>query len=86
MLLSIDEIKKQFPDEWILLKIEESDATSPKNGEVLLHGKDYLELCYKSSDVAKNVLTTIIFTGASTKNRKWLKSIRLQDSQKMIWL
>jgi hypothetical protein len=81
MKLQIDEIKKQFPDEWVLLKIDKLRSTSPQNGEVLLHGKDYLELCYKSSEVAKDVLTTIIFTGTPTKNRKWLKSIRLSENQ-----
>lgn len=84
MSLRIEEIKEQFPDEWVLLKIDESDAASPQNGEVLLHGKDYLELCYKGSYIAQNILTTIIFTGASPNNRKWLKSIRLPESQPKI--
>lgn len=83
--LTIEQIKAQYPDEWVLLSIDESEADlPPQKGNVLLHSKDYLELCYKGSEIAKNILTTIFFTGETAKNRKWLKSIRLQENPKKI--
>lgn len=72
--ISFEQIKTQYPDEWVLVKIED-EATQSKSGVVLLHGKDYLEICYKSSEIAKNFLTTILFTGEQNKKRKWLKAI-----------
>ena len=77
LVLSMDQIKTAYPDEWVLLK--PAEAKGHQSGEVLLHGKDYLELCYKSSEVAKGFLTKMLFTGEPTKNRKWVKSIRLQE-------
>lgn len=85
-VLTIAEIKAQYPDQWVLLAVAD-DYNSKKQleqGVVLLHGKDYLELCYKGSEIAKNQLTTILFTGEKNKNRKWLKSIRLQETPKTI--
>jgi hypothetical protein len=81
--LNIEQIKQHYPDEWILLKIEE-ETTHPSHGEVLFHSKDYLELCYKGSEIAKNILTTIFFTGEQNKRRKWLKATRLQEQPKTI--
>jgi hypothetical protein len=75
-VLTIEQIKTQYPNEWVLLSVEESEKR-PEKGSVLLHGKDYLELCYKASDISKGYLTTILFTGKTTKKRKWLKSTRL---------
>ena len=84
-ILTIDQIKLNYPDEWVLLRLEESQAnTRPEKGSVLLHGKDYLEICYKGSEIAKDFLTTLLFTGTTTKNRKWLKSIRLNENPKTI--
>jgi hypothetical protein len=84
-VLTIEEIKAQYPDQWVLLSLPNSDALErPDKGSVLLHGKDYLELCYKASEIAKNVVTTILFTGEPTKNRKWLKSSILREKLAMI--
>lgn len=77
-ILSIEQIKAQYPDEWVLVGLDEAEQTRPQKGTVLLHGKDYLELCYKGSEIAKNTLTTILFTGAPVKKRKWVKVNRLQ--------
>lgn len=85
-VLTIAEIKAQYPDQWVLLAVAD-DYNSKKQleqGVVLLHRKDYLELCYKGSEIAKNQLTTILFTGEKNRNRKWLKSIRLQETPKTI--
>ncbi len=84
-ILTIDEIKAQYPDEWVLLSLANSDILArPDKGTVLLHSKDYLELCYKASEIAKNIVTTIFFTGEPTKNRKWLKSSILRKQPKTI--
>jgi hypothetical protein len=72
--LSIEQIKAIYPDEWVLLDLDGQEATKIQKGIVLLHGKDYLELCYKSSEIAKNHLTTILFTGTQNHNRKWLNA------------
>jgi hypothetical protein len=76
---TIEQIKQEFPDEWILLGIDHHSLNIVESGTVLLHGKDYLELCYKSSEIPKKYLTKIIFTGPQTHNRKWLKATRLSD-------
>lgn len=77
-ILTIDQIKTQYPNEWVLLSVEDSEVIKrPEKGSVLLHSKDYLELCYKASEVAKDYLTTMFFTGKINKKRKWLKSTRL---------
>jgi hypothetical protein len=77
-ILPLEQIKQLYPNEWVLLSIEEDEPIKrPEKGGVLLHSKDYLELCYKASEVAKDYLTTILFTGKTNKNRKWLKSTRL---------
>ena len=77
-VLTAEQIKVKYPNEWVLVGIDEKDAElRPFKGRVLLHGKDYLELCYKGSEIARNYLTATFFTGESTKKRKWLKSIRL---------
>ncbi len=84
-ILTIEEIKMQYPDEWVLLALDNSDVLKrPESGSVLLHSKDYLELCYKASEIAKNIVTTILFTGEASKNRKWLKSTILQEKPKTI--
>jgi hypothetical protein len=80
--LTIEQIKSEYPNEWVLLGLAEQSQT--ESGEVLMHGKDYLELCYKSSEMPKDYLTKIFFTGIQTHNRKWLKATRLNDKQKTI--
>ncbi|MDZ7898641.1 MAG: hypothetical protein U5N85_11540 [Arcicella sp.] len=91
--LSIEQIKAIYPDEWVLLDLDGQEATKIQKGIVLLHGfflgeekffpkpnsrvKDYLELCYKSSEITNNHLTTILFTGTQNHNRKWLNATRL---------
>ena len=80
--LTIDQIKTEYPDEWVLLGLDGENQSHIDHGEVLLHGKDYLELCYKSSEIPKTQLTTIIFTGTQNHNRKWLKATRLNEKPK----
>jgi hypothetical protein len=71
-ILTIKEIKNLFPDEWVLLSLV--NALSKSNeGIVLFHSKDYLELCYKGSEMPNKTLTKIFYTGEKKQNRKWLK-------------
>ena len=78
-VLTFDEIKKLYPDEWILLEVSHDTSVTNLSGIVLFHGKDYLELCYKGSEIAANILTKTIYTGEQNHNRKWLKASRLKD-------
>lgn len=77
--LTIEEIKAAYPNEWILLGNPQTVLANVLSGILLFHGKDYLEVCYKGSELGANYDSrTIIFTGETKqKNRKWLKAIRL---------
>ncbi len=77
-VLSFDEIKKLYPDEWILLGLSDTLSTPNPSGIILFHSKDYLELCYKGSEIAQDILTKTIYTGEKKQNRKWLKATRLK--------
>jgi len=79
-VLTYDEIKVLFPDEWVLLAVKDAKVATLKSGVVLLHGKDYLEICYKGSEIAKEQLTTIFYTGEKPKNRKWVSLTRLSET------
>lgn len=80
---SWQEIRSEFPNEWVLLQLAQKEDFERKRGTVLLHGKDYLELCYKSSEVKKEPYTTIVFTGdPKPAMRKWMKLTVLRDTQK----
>ena len=78
-VLTFEEIKKLYPDEWILLGLSHVMSATNLSGTVLFHGKDYLELCYKGSEIAPNILTKTFYTGEQNHNRKWLKASRLKD-------
>jgi hypothetical protein len=82
-ILTIEEIKHLFPNEWILLGLENNSVKNDA-GTVLFHSKDYLELCYKGSEIAQNTLTKIFYTGEQNHNRKWLKATRLKGLPKTI--
>lgn len=81
-MLTYEAIKTKFPDEWIVLGISGIEQAAARTGVVLLHGKDYLELCYKASELPKHQLTTIFFTGAQQHYRKWMKVSRLSESHR----
>ena len=83
-ILTLDEIKKQFPDEWILLNVSSQNQLPDTKGIVLWHSKDYLELCYKGSEIAKDILTKTIYTGEQQTSRKWLKATRLKEQAQTI--
>ena len=50
--------------------VADAEHATARTGIVLLHNKDYLELCYMGSEIAKDKLTTIFFTGEQQQHRK----------------
>ena len=71
--LNINDIKKNFPDEWVLLgnPIMDDSKIDVVSGVPIYHSKDKKEVCYigrdKTSDFDK---ITIIFTGTLKPTRK----------------
>ncbi len=86
--LTIAEIKLLYPDQWVLMRLNEEELISSedfKGGVVLLHGKDRLEIAYKGSELPKGYLTRTFFTTPTKNhNRKWLKVTRLKEMSKTI--
>lgn len=81
IILLIDEIKKAYPDQWVLignptLRNPQSNGTLVNrliSGIVLLSNKDKRELAYQAKDLVKNYdETACIFTGEIPKNRIFL--------------
>jgi len=61
---SFDELKKLYPDEWMLLGDPEMKNTSVLSGFVLFHSKHKKEVCYIVRDKTADYLTvTIAFAG-----------------------
>ena len=72
--LSIEEIKKQFPDEWVLLGNPITFGAKVLSGFVVFHSKDKREIAYSQINWREQFQSAItIFTGQKPKNRKfWL--------------
>ena len=67
----IDELKKIYPDEWILLGNPEIKNTNVLGGFVLKHSKDKKEVCYIGRDKTANYDTvTIAYAGNLKQHRK----------------
>ena len=67
----IDELKKIYPDEWILLGNPEIKNTNVLGGIVLYHSKDKKEVCYIGRDKTANYDTvTIAYAGNLKQHRK----------------
>jgi hypothetical protein len=80
-ILTINEIKAQYPDKWVLIgnpvltdaNILGSIVSKLLSGTVLLSSKDKREIGYKAKDVKEGYDSiTCIYTGEIPKNRKWL--------------
>ena len=81
-ILTIEEIKAQYPDQWVLVGDPELDnpntlgsiVSKLVRGIVLFGCKDKRELAYSAKEYRKGHETyTCIFTGEIPKNRKfWL--------------
>ncbi len=69
--ITLDELKKLYPDEWILLGNPEMQNTFVLGGIVLYHSKDKKEVCYIGRDKTADYSTvTIAFAGDLKKHRK----------------
>ena len=68
---SIEQLKKMFPDEWVLLGNPEMENTKVKGGIVLYHSKDKKEVCYIGKDKTEKFdSVTITFAGDIHQHRK----------------
>ena len=72
--LSIEQIKTQFQDEWVLLGNPETLGSKVLSGFVVFHSKDMREIAYSHINWREQFQSAItIFTGQMPKNRKfWL--------------
>ena len=69
--ITFDELKKLYPNEWILLGNPEIKNTSVLGGIVLYHSKDKKEVCYIGRDKTTDYSTvTIAFAGDLKQYRK----------------
>ena len=69
--IAFDELKKLYPDEWVLLGDPEMMNTSVLGGIVLYHSKDKKEVCYIGRDKTTDYSTvTIAFSGNLKQHRK----------------
>ena len=69
--IGLNELKKIYPDEWILLGNPEMENTNVLGGIVLYHSKDKKEVCYIGRDKTDNYDTvTIAFAGDLKQHRK----------------
>ena len=69
--VAIDELKKIYPNEWILLGNPEIKNTNVLGGIVLYHSKDKKEVCYIGRDKTANYDTvTIAYAGNLKQHRK----------------
>lgn len=69
--IAFDELKKLYPDEWVLLGDPEMMNTSVLGGIVLYHSKDKKEVCYIGRDKTADYSTvTIAFAGDLKQHRK----------------
>lgn len=67
---TIDELKKIYPDEWVLLGNPQIKDTSVLGGVVLYHSKDKKEVCYIGRDKTTNYPSvTIVYAGDLKKRR-----------------
>jgi ERCC4-type nuclease len=81
-ILTIDQIKAQYPNEWVLVgnpQIREDDFVGAvidmiQYGIPIYHSKDKREIAYNIKKLRKGYKkTACIFTGEMPKNRKfWL--------------
>jgi hypothetical protein len=70
IFISLDELKKLYPDEWVLLGNPEIKNTSVLGGVVLYHSKDKKEVCYIGRDKTEGYDTvTIAYAGDVKKKR-----------------
>ena len=68
---ALEELKKLYPNEWVLLGDPKMKNTAVLGGVVLFHSKDKKEVCYIGRDKTSNYSTvTIAFAGNHKQLRK----------------
>ena len=68
--ITFDELKKLYPDEWVLLGDPKMKNISVLGGIVLYHSKDKKEVCYIGRDkTAAFATVTTAFTGDLKQHR-----------------
>ncbi len=68
---TLEELKKCYPDEWVLLGNPKMQDAHVVGGIVLYHSKDKREVCYRGRDKTAGYDTvTIAFAGNLTRQRK----------------
>lgn len=69
--VDFDELKKMYPNEWILLGNPKMRNTSVLGGVVVFHSKDKKEVCYIGKDKTADFETvTIAFAGDVKQHRR----------------
>jgi hypothetical protein len=69
--IAFDELKKLYPNEWILLGNPQMKDTSVLGGAVLYHSKNKKEVCYIGRDKTAGFSTvTIAFAGDLKQHRR----------------
>jgi hypothetical protein len=69
--ITFEELKKLYPDEWVLLGDPKMKSTSVLGGVVLYHSKNKKEVCYIGRDKTADFSTvTIAFAGDLRQHRK----------------
>ncbi len=69
--VSLEELKKLYPDEWVLLGNPEMENTAVLGGVVVFHSKDKKEVCYIGRDKTADFSTvTVAFAGDLKQHRK----------------
>ena len=69
--IGFDELKKLYPNEWVLLGDPQMKNTSVLGVIVLYHSKDKKEVCYIGRDKTADYSTvTIAFAGDLSQTRK----------------
>ena len=64
--ISIEEIKKMYPDEWVLIgnPVSEANSVVIKAGIPIYHSKDKREVCYLGREKKRGYhLFTLFYTG-----------------------
>ena len=68
---TFEEIKQNFPNEWVLLGNPKTEGIDVLGGLVLYHSKDKKEVCYLGRDKIKSfAMSTLVFTGELKPMRK----------------
>ena len=69
--MGFDQVKKMYPNEWVLLGDPEMKNTTVLGGVVVYHSKDKKEVCYIGRDKTESFAkVTIAYTGNLKHERR----------------